>query len=102
EPYALATLLQERMEELKQNFKLQVFATDIDRRAIDCARTGIYPASIAGDVSPERLARFFSQEPDGSAYRIQKSIRDRVIFSEKDVIKDPAFCKLALISSGNL
>ena len=87
---------------MKQNFKLQVFATDIDRRAIECARTGIYPASIAGDISPERLARFFSQEPDGSAYRIQKSIRDRVIFSEQDVIKDPPFSKLDLISCRNL
>ena len=102
EAYSLAILLQERMEELKQSFKLQVFATDIDRRAIDCARTGIYPASIAGDISPERLARFFSQEPDGSAYRIQKSIRDRVIFSEQDVIKDPPFSKLDLISCRNL
>ncbi len=102
EAYSLAILLQERMEGLKQNFKLQVFATDIDRRAIDCARTGIYPASIAGDISPERLARFFSQEPDGSAYRIQKSIRDRVIFSEQDVIKDPPFSKLDLISCRNL
>ena len=102
EAYSLAILLQERMEELKQNFKLQVFATDIDRRAIDCARTGIYPASIAGDISPERLARFFSQEPDGSAYRIQKGIRDRVIFSEQDVIKDPPFSKLDLISCRNL
>ena len=90
------------MEELKQSFKLQVFATDIDRRAIDCARAGIYPASIAGDISPERLARFFSQESDGSAYRIQKGIRDRVIFSEQDVIKDPPFSKLDLISCRNL
>ena len=102
EAYSLAILLQERMEELKQSFKLQVFATDIDRRAIDCARAGIYPASIAGDVSAERLARFFSQEPDGSAYRIQKSIRDRVIFSEQNVIKDPPFSKLDLISCRNL
>jgi two-component system CheB/CheR fusion protein len=102
EAYSLAILLQERTEELKQSFKLQVFATDIDRRAIECARAGIYPASIAGDVSPERLARFFSQEPDGSAYRIQKNIRDRVIFSEQDAIKDPPFSKLDLISCRNL
>jgi two-component system CheB/CheR fusion protein len=102
EAYSLAILLQERMEELKASFKLQVFATDIDRRAIDCARAGIYPASIAGDISPERLARFFSQESDGSAYRIQKNIRDRVIFSEQDVIKDPPFSKLDLISCRNL
>src|ERR1041385_507600 len=102
EAYSLAMLLQECMEELKQNLKLQVFATDIDRRAIDCARTGIYPSSIAGDISPERIARFFSQEPDGSVYHIQKGIRDSVIFSEQDVIKPPPFSKLDLISCRNL
>jgi two-component system, chemotaxis family, CheB/CheR fusion protein len=90
------------MDELKQSFKLQVFATDIDRRAIEYARTGVYPASIADDISPERQARFFSREPDGSAYRIQKGIRDRVIFPEQDLIKDPPFSKLDLISCRNL
>ena len=59
EAYSIAILLQERLDELKLNFKLQVFATDIDRRAIDQARTGVYPAGIAADVSPERLERFF-------------------------------------------
>jgi two-component system, chemotaxis family, CheB/CheR fusion protein len=103
EAYSLAILLQERMEELKQSFKLQVFATDIDSRAIECARAGIYPAGIAADVSPERLARFFSQEPpDGRSYRIQKRVRDTMIFSEQDIIKDPPFSKLDLISCRNL
>jgi two-component system CheB/CheR fusion protein len=96
-------LLRERMEELKENFKVQVFATDIDREAIDHARAGIYPSSIIGDVSPERLARFFDQEqPDGSTYRIRKTIRDMLIFSEQDLIKDPPFSKLDLISCRNL
>ena len=90
------------METLKQNFKVQIFATDIDSRAIEQARAGVYPASIAADISPERLARFFTQEPDGSAYRIQKSIRDMLVFSEQDVIKDPPFSKLDLISCRNL
>jgi two-component system, chemotaxis family, CheB/CheR fusion protein len=81
EAYSIAMLLRERMEELKQNFKVQVFATDIDREAIDHARAGVYPSSIAADVSPERLARFFDQEqPDGSTYRIHKTIRDMLIF----------------------
>jgi len=102
EAYSLAILLQERMEELKQNFKVSVFATDIDRHAIESARAGVYPASIAADISPERLARFFSQEPDASSYRIQKGIRDKIIFSEQDVIKDPPFSKLDLISCRNL
>ncbi len=102
EAYSLAILLHERMAALKQSFKLQVFATDIDRRAIDFARAGSYPASIAANLSPERLSRFFSQESDGSAYHVQKLIRDRVIFSEQDVIKDPPFSKLDLISCRNL
>ena len=72
EAYSIAILLQERMEALKQSFKVQVFATDIDSRAIATARAGLYPASIAADISPERLARFFTAEPDGSAYRIHK------------------------------
>jgi two-component system CheB/CheR fusion protein len=102
EAYSIAILLQERMEHLKQSFKVNVFATDIDRNAIDSARTGIYPASIANDIPAERLARFFSQEPDGGSYRIQKSIRDKMIFSEQDLIKDPPFSKLDLISCRNL
>ncbi len=101
EAYSIAILFQERMHALKQSFQVQFFATDIDRRAIDVARTGMYPASIAADVSPERLARFFVQEPGGS-YRINKSIRDMLVFSEQDVIKDPPFSKLDLISCRNL
>ncbi|HEX7552947.1 MAG TPA: chemotaxis protein CheB [Geothrix sp.] len=102
EAYSLAILLVERMEALKQTYSVQVFATDIDRRAIDTARAGLYPASIVTDLSSERLARFFTAEPDGSAYRIHKNIRDMLIFSEQSVIKDPPFSKLDLISCRNL
>jgi len=100
EAYSLAILLREQMDALKKTFKVQLFATDIDARAIDTARAGVYPASIAADVSPERLARFFSAEDGG--YRIHKNIRDLLIFSEHDVIKDPPFSKLDLISCRNL
>jgi two-component system CheB/CheR fusion protein len=102
EAYSIAILLQEHMELLKQSFKVQVFATDIDRRAIEQARTGLYSASIAADISPERLARFFVQEADGTSYRVHKSLRDMLICSEQDVIKDPPFSKLDLISCRNL
>jgi two-component system CheB/CheR fusion protein len=102
EAYSIAILLVERMEALKQNFTLQVFATDIDNRAIVTARAGIYPASIAADINPERLARFFTPEPGGKGYRIHKSIRDVLVFSEQDLIKDPSFSKLDLISCRNL
>jgi two-component system CheB/CheR fusion protein len=102
EAYSIAILLQEQMELMKQSFKVQVFATDIDSRAIAQARTGIYPASIAADISPERLSRFFIPEPDGTAYRVHKSLRDLLVFSEQDVIKDPPFSKLDMISCRNL
>ena len=102
EAYSIAILLQERMEALKQGYKLQVFATDIDSRAIATARTGVYPAGIALDLSPQRLARFFTAEPHGSGYRVHKSIRDMLVFSEHDLLKDPAFSRIDLLSCRNL
>ena len=102
EAYSIAILLQERLELLRASYKVQVFATDIDSRAIAIARTGVYPASIADDITPERLARFFTAEPDGSAYRVHKGIRDLLVFSEQDIIKDPPFSRLDLISCRNL
>ena len=102
EAYSLAILMQERIELLKRNYSVQIFATDIDSRAITIARTGLYPASIAADMTPARLERFFSPLPDASAFRIQKGIRDMLIFCEQDVIKDPPFSKLDLISCRNL
>ena len=90
------------MNKLKQSYTVQIFATDIDSRAITTARAGLYPASIAADISPERLARFFTIESDNTTYRINKGIRDMVIFSEQDVTRDPPFSKLDLISCRNL
>ncbi len=101
EAYSLAILLAERQQALKRSFKVLIFATDIDSQAIALARAGSYPASIAADVSPERLARFFAVESDG-AYRVRKNIRDMLVFSEQDVIKDPPFSRLDLISCRNL
>ncbi len=102
EGYSLAILMHEHLQTLKQNFKAQVFATDIDGRAIAAARAGIYPASSVADLPPERLARFFTAEHGNSAYRIHKNIRDMLVFSEQNVIKDPPFSKLDLISCRNL
>ncbi len=102
EAYSLAILLQERMEVLRQSFQVQVFATDIDGQAIAKARAGVYPASVAADITPERLERFFTVESDGCAYRINKGIRDLLVISLHDVVKDPPFSKLDLISCRNL
>ena len=102
EAYSIAILLQERMEAIRQSYTVQVFATDLDSRAIATARIGLYPAGIAADITPLRLSRFFLQEPDGQGYRVQKGIRDMLVFSEQDLIKDPPFSKLDLISCRNL
>ena len=102
EAYSIAILLAECQAAMKQNFMVQIFATDIDRQAIATARAGLYPASIATDVPPEHLARYFTVEPAGNGYRVHKTIRDMVIFSEQDVIKDPPFSRLDLLICRNL
>ncbi len=102
EAYSIAILLREQIEKLKGSFSVQVFATDIDSRAIALARAGVFPASIARDISAERLARFFTVEPDGTSYRVNKVIRDMLIFSEHNLIKNPPFSKLDLIACRNL
>ncbi|HPU80999.1 chemotaxis protein CheB [Accumulibacter sp.] len=102
EAYSIAILLQERMEALLQGWTLQVFASDIDRHAIAAARAAVYPASIAADLSPQRLARFFTADADGNNYRVNKSIRDLLVFSEQDLLRDPPFSRLDLISCRNL
>jgi len=102
EAYSIAILLKEQMERLKQHHLVQVFATDIDDRAITFARTGRFSEGIASDISPERLAHFFTLEPGGGEYRINKNIRDILVFSKQDLIKDPPFSKVDLISCRNL
>ncbi|KAB2640371.1 MAG: PAS domain S-box protein [Verrucomicrobia bacterium] len=102
EAYSIAILIAEKIQALKQPYTVQIFASDIDSQAVAAARTGLFPASISADITPERLARFFTAEPDGSGYRIHKSIREMLVFSEQDVIKNPPFSKLDLISCRNL
>ena len=102
EPYSLAILMQERIYALQTPYVIQIFATDIDTRAIATARASLYPISIAADITPQRLQKFFTLEPDGKHYRIAKNIRDMIIFSEQDVIKDPPFSNLDLICCRNL
>ncbi|MBK1685159.1 chemotaxis protein CheB [Rhodoferax fermentans] len=102
EAYSIAILLQEHMATLQQSYTVQLFATDIDSRAITFARAGLYPAGIAADITPLRLARYFTAEPDGGGYRIHKSIRDMLVFSEQDLTRDPPFSRLDLITCRNL
>ncbi|MCF7974880.1 MAG: PAS domain-containing protein, partial [Phycisphaerae bacterium] len=102
EAYSLAMVFKEAMEQArpKGRFTLQIFATDLDRDAIDKARQGLFPNNIAADVSPERLSRFFSKEDGG--YRVHKDIREMVIFAPQNLIMDPPFTKLDLLSCRNL
>ncbi len=100
EAYSLAILLSEALSERKKQLSIQIFASDIDIEAIEFARAAIYPDSIAADVSPARLDRFFLKEND--AYRVRKQIRDMIIFAPQNLIKDPPFSRLNLISCRNL
>ena len=106
EVYSLAIILLELQAKLDNLSKIQIFATDIDDRAIAKARLGRYPESLVGNLSAERLARYFNSDPgpDGSTshYVIKKHVRDLVIFSEQDLLRDPPFSKLDLISCRNL
>ncbi len=102
EAYTLAMVFREAVEALKPkaSFVLQIFATDLDRDAIDKARHGVFPPNITADVSPERLKRFFTKEDHG--YRVRREIREMVIFAPQNIIMDPPFTKLDLLSCRNL
>ncbi len=100
EAYSLSMLLADYQARSNLNIPVQVFATDLDREAISTARAGVYPASIALEIDGERLARYFTAEDGG--YRVRKEIRDMIVFSEQDVVKDPPFSKLDVVSCRNL
>ncbi|MBZ6075616.1 CheR family methyltransferase [Microvirga puerhi] len=100
EAYSIAILLREHMAKLDIVPQVQIFATDIDGRALAAARVGRYPETVANDVSPERLARWFIKE--GKTYSVVKELREMCIFSAHNVIKDAPFSRLDLISCRNL
>ena len=102
EAYSLAILIREYLDTARQSCQCQIFATDIDAEAIEKARTGLFAANIEADVAPERLARFFIREDETSTYRIGKTIRDMLMFAAQDVLKDPPFSRVDLISCRNL
>ena len=100
EAYSIAIVLREFFDESGQEFGVQIYATDIDDDAIAVARSGIYPAPIAQDVSRERLRRFFVKDETG--FRVRKEIREMVVFAVQNIIKDPPFTRLDLLSCRNL
>lgn len=100
EAYSIAILLREAAARMDAVPAIQVFATDIDGRALTAARVGRYPDTIAADVAPERLARWFVRE--GDTYCVTKELREMCIFSAHNLIKDAPFSRLSLISCRNL
>lgn len=100
EVYSLAILLRETLSEIGRSNPLQIFGTDIDSRAIERARAGFYPAEIESEVAEERLRRYFTPEDRG--YRIRRDLREMVVFSVQDVLRDPPISRLDLLSCRNV
>jgi len=100
EVYSLAMILLDEIAATRKNIKLQIFGSDIDELAVATARIGRYPAALADDVSADRLARFFITEADG--YRIAPLLREAAIFTVQDVLTDPPFARIDLLSCRNL
>jgi len=101
EAYSHAIVFREALEQAKiHNITLQIFATDLDKDAIDRARLGFFPSNIEVDVSDKRLSRFFIKQEGG--YRIRKEIREMVIFAPQNITMDAPFTKLDLLSCRNL
>jgi two-component system CheB/CheR fusion protein len=100
EAYSIAILLREQMAKLDTVPHVQIFATDIDGRALTMARAGRYPETIARAVTPERLTRWFTKE--GATYCVVKELREMCIFSQHNVVRDAPFSRIDLISCRNL
>ncbi|MGD0634725.1 MAG: chemotaxis protein CheB [Beijerinckiaceae bacterium] len=100
ETYSLVMLLLEEISITKSSVRLQIFASDADPEAVARAREGFYPCSISAEVSPARLDRFFTREEHG--YRVRPELRSSVVFTVQDVLSDPPFARLDMISCRNL
>ncbi|HUF74651.1 MAG TPA: chemotaxis protein CheB, partial [Longimicrobiales bacterium] len=100
EAYSIATLLVEASRASGRQPDIHVFATDLDPSSIETARIGRYPKAIAEGVGAERLGRFFVEEPNG--YRVKKRLRDHIVFAVQDVLRDPPFSRVDVISCRNL
>jgi two-component system CheB/CheR fusion protein len=100
EAYSIAMLFIEEIAVSKRNIKVQLLASDVDPDAVTTAREGVYPETIQADVSPARLKRFFSLEDHH--YRVLPELRAAIVFTVQDVLADPPFSRLDLVSCRNL
>jgi two-component system CheB/CheR fusion protein len=100
ETYSVAIALLEFLGERATQIPIQFFGTDVSEASLARARNGVYPENIEGDVSPERLRRFFTKVDGG--YRVSKTIRDMCIFAQHNVLNDPPFSRMDLVCCRNL
>lgn len=100
EAYSLAILIMEHLTEIQKNLEVKIFASDIDKAAILFASKGLYPESISPDVSEVRLNKYFIKQNDH--YKIRENIRKMIIFADHDIVKQPPYGKIDLISCRNL
>ncbi|MDB5963752.1 MAG: signal transduction histidine kinase with CheB and CheR, partial [Polaromonas sp.] len=100
EAYSVGMLLRERADAVSHGPDFQVFATDIDERAVGVARTALYPESIMADVAPAHLRQYFQKEQDH--FRVVKGVREKVLFAHHNLLRDPPFSRLDLICCRNL
>lgn len=100
EAYSLAILVREYLISVNLNLEVKIFATDINKVALDIAAKGIYPETIKKNVSEDRLQNFFTH--DGNSYKIKHEIRKMLIFAQHDLVKNPPYCNIDLISCRNL
>ena len=100
EAYSIAMLLQEQAHKIQNPPSLQIFACDLDEDAVQIARSGSYPDAIAADVSEERLQRFFVKDQNG--YKVRRELREIILFAFHDLLRDPPFSRMDMISCRNL
>ncbi len=100
EAYSLAILIRECQEQLGISWDVKIFATDIDREAIHFAATGSYPESIAADISPRLLAKYFYKRDDN--FQVARTIREMVVFAQHNLLRDPPFTNIDMVSCRNL
>lgn len=100
EAYSIAMLLHEATEALDAKPAVKIFATDVDKHAVEFASAGVYPASVVADLDPDRIRKFFVKKGDG--YQVAKNIREMVIFAPHNLCKDPPFHRIDLVCCRNL
>ncbi len=100
EPYSLAMLIAEEVERAGKVLEVKVFATDTADKSLALARAGVYPTGIEGDLTAERLERFFDK--DDHSFRIKSSLREQVVFAPQDLLRDPPFSRVDIVTCRNL